>query len=200
MSEMSRGMSELPVDSHRRLVQEGISTMREFATSTDRRLIELSLSSHDFLMHQQLAARDIPVLPLVQANEQTGKARLLVPNEARTVHATLRFIARDIEGYKPIFAMVGDLLGRCEINNFGLPLPQENQSILSSMAYSIDPNDDEFGALVRLFPPYNFSRDVTKATTLDTVRQELEASGHLNGPATNELIRITSVAWNAVRQ
>lgn len=199
MSEVSRPFGEMPLDSHRRLILESQGGMREYARE-GRRLLELSIGSPDFALHQRLEERGVPVLPLLHAGENRGKADLLVPNEARTVQATLKFIARDIEGYKPVFAMVGNVLGRCEINGFGLPVAQEEQTILRSMAYSIDPNDEDFGGGVRLFPPYNFSHEASKTSTLDSIKHELMDSGYLNAPATDELIRITSVAWNDVRK
>jgi hypothetical protein len=203
MSETGHLDGEAPIDQHRRLI--GVDyvvpgaqrEVREFAYY-GHRILELAADGPDMALHARLQEREIPVFPVTTIDQ--GRAYLKVPNEARTIQQSLRFIARDIAGYKPIFGMVGDVLGHCEMHGFGLPAAVHTRGILRSIAFTIHDEDDDFGGGVRLFPPYNFSHDATKSDTLSRIKQELLAAGHMNGPSVDELVQATSEEWSNVRK
>ncbi len=202
MSEAIGLPGEMPVDQNRRLIgadytsDDQLAGIREFSYH-GQRILELPAKGHDFALHERLVSRHIPVFPV--ASVAGEHAYILVPGEARTVQQSLRFIARDIEAYKPIFGSVGSLLGKCESNGLGLPHQLHTRGILRSMAFSIDTGDDDFGGGVRLFPPYVLSAEATKTETLHRIRQELLASSYLSGPAADELIRTAAKEWSGVR-
>ncbi len=187
------------VEPNRRLVTPNdshISTVNEFIdTKTGERQISIPVDSSLVPLHRELAKRRIPVFPIGEIRE--GHVLLDTPADARLLSGSLRFIARDVLGYRPIFEQVGEMFARCQSTKFGLPVNVLGRTVLEGVA--ISNSDEVYGSSVYLVPPYNLDISLGKQDAIDALHQELTGSNHFTEPAVTELISAVNEGWNALR-
>lgn len=190
----------LRIDTHRHLIsdatREQSGVMEYFDAISDQRVLTIPRLSEDARMHRELQQKRIPVYSVL--TEDSNNLLLHIPNDARTVQSSVRFIARDVLRYKEIFTQVGEVLGRCALNGFGLPGKRVERSVLASIAFSLD-NAESFGGNVHLLPPYAFDEGRTKTEELHSLEDELRQSPYISPAVARELVVATSVGWEHAR-
>lgn len=145
--------------------------------------------------HRELAKKHVPVFPIGEISE--SQILLDTPSDARILKGSLKFIARDIPGYREIFGQVGELFGRCQAGGFGLPGNRIGTTVLESIAFST--SDEVYGSSVYMIPPYTFDASIGKQDALDMVRKDLTSSSYLSRAQAAELQRAMDEGWNALR-
>ncbi len=198
--EFSFKQSRLEVEPHRRLVSLATRSAFDIVEYADKsagkRILTLPSASEQAHLHSLLQEKRVPVFKKIAVHEQN--LLLDVPADARTVRDSLKFIARDVLGYKEIFSQIGIVLGRCAVSGFGLPDKGDHRSVLEGIAFTLN-NTESFGGNVQFVPPYSFSTELNKSDELEIIRNELIASNYISGGAADELIRATSLGWENVR-
>lgn len=186
----------LRIDAHRHLISDEtreLSGVGEyFDAISNQRVLTIPRRTEDARLHVELTEKHIPVYPTQQ--KDAHNLLLVIPNTARTVESSVRFITRDVMHYKEIFTQLGEVLGRCAVNGFGLPGKRVERSILGSVAFSLD-TEEIFGGTVHLLPPYAFDRGKTKADELREIEDELRASPYVTPAVAKELRAAASMGW-----
>lgn len=188
--------ARLSIETHRHLVsddtREHSGVMEYFDNISGHRVLTIPRLSESASLHRELVNKRVPVYPVIATDDRN--LLLDVPNDARTVQSSVRFIARDVAHYKEIFTQVGAVLGRCMLNGFGVPGRRVERSILGSIAFSLD-DAEVFGGNVHLLPPYAFDTDTSKMDEIRSIEQELVQSPYVSQAVARELITATSLGW-----
>lgn len=192
--------SRQKIEMHRRLVNEAVSErtgVTEYADSQSGvRIVTIPVLSEQSDMHRVLTQKRVPVFPVMAMDDRN--LLLQVPNDARTIHGALRFITRDVAHYSEIFTEIGQVLGRCVLNRVGVPVSQDDRTILGGIAFSVD-NESVLGSNIHLLPPYAFSTELSQQDSLALISQELNRSDHVTQAIADEFVRATSQGWEHVR-
>lgn len=198
--ETSFDTSRLRIELHRRLINDDIrerTGVMEYADmKSGKRILTIPRLSKQVAIHDSLQQKRVPVYPIL--GRDSRNVLLNIPNDARTIQGSLKFIARDVIHYSEIFTQIGETLGRCAVSGLGLPEPQLSRSVLGGIAFSLN-EDETFGGNVHLLPPYALSLELDKAQELNVIRNELQGSGYIKHPVADELIRAASSGWESVR-
>lgn len=186
----------LRIDTHRHLIsdetRESSGVGEYFDVVSHQRVLAIPRLTEDARLHAKLAERRVPVYPIVREDAQN--LLLLVPNDARSVESSVRFIARDVLHYKEIFTQLGEVLGRCALNGVGLPGKRAERTVLGGVAFSLD-TEETFGGSVHLLPPYALDERKSKSDMLRELENELRASPHVSPAVAKELRVAASMGW-----
>lgn len=189
-----------PIEAHRRLISAAESYrsgVREYADNTaGKRLMSIPSESEQSQIHNKLSRYGVPVFPVIATDDRN--LLLEIPSDARTIQKSLRFIARDPEHYSEIFHEIGIVLGRCALARVGLPVADNERTMLGGIAFSAS-SDQPLGSAIYLLPPYNLDKTVTKHDEMALLRSELVSSPDVTPVIANSLIYATSSGWEHVR-
>jgi hypothetical protein len=194
--------NRVKIEAHRRLVSEAIletTGISEYSDSrSGQRIMTIPRFSEHARIHHQLLTRHIQVFPVLKTDRHEDNVLLAVPNDARTIEQSARFIARDVLGYDEIFTQIGEVLGRLAANKLGQPKRMLGRTILGGVAFSLS-DSEAFGGNVHLIPPYSFDQGASKADIMKSIHTELLETEEIKRPVADALITVASMGWNSVR-
>jgi hypothetical protein len=195
-----REQSAYVIERNRRLLPANITEkygMAEYSDpSTGRRLLAVPRQSEQARLHQALSEKYIPVFPFVDTT--ATNMFLSVPGDARSLHGSLRFIARDLLHYGEMFYQLGEILGRCQASHLGLPRADERATILEGIVYSSS-DTDAYGGAIHLAPPYELAQQLSKPEELRLIQDELVGSEYFKETEVSHLLQKINEGWNHVR-
>jgi hypothetical protein len=193
-------LGRIGIELNRRLLTgqiAGTSHIEEYANpQTYERILALPENSQSASMHRRLTKHGLPIFPIIGI--EAGQVLLSVPPDARSVAASLRFVARDVVGYAPTFRQIGDLLARSQASGIGLLGEYPGRSLLGGLAIATN-DSNRYGSGVSIIPPYSFDESITKQGELATIRAELLTSSHFSPVQTDFLIRNVHEGWDEFR-
>ncbi len=181
------------IETNRRILSNGVTELTglsEYYNSVDdTRFILVPIRSSVIEQHRQLASRGFSVFEEVGTDERG--VMLAVPKGTKRLSRALIALSRKPNDYNPVFSDIGHIVAQVEdAQNNGVVFNNlEGRTLLDSLAFTTGASQAEFGASVKMIPPYSpLYADID--LTENELSKELGLNRLFRQPAIQEIVRI----------
>lgn len=181
------------IETNRRILSSGITEItglsEYYNPIDDTRFILVPIKSAVVGQHRELASRGFSVFEEVGIDERG--VRLEVPKGTKRLSRAMIALSRKPQDYNAVFSDIGQIVAQVEdAQNEGVVFNNlEGRTLLDSLAFTTGASQAEFGASVKMIPPYSplyANIDLTE----EELSKELGLYRLFRQPAIQEIVRI----------